>query len=281
MKLSLLRSLLMGAFALFVGCWTSIADTRIKIATFNIQNFGPKKAADRPALAVLAGIIRKYDVVAVQEISDVSGKAPKALLTAINYGSGDDYEMALSPRTGLQTDDRSSREQYAFYYNTRTIRKTALGRLYPDDTSDLFQREPWVASFSARAGGFTFVLITVHTDPDKAVPEIAALAKVLTWACGKYARRHAYIALGDFNAGCDYTSPTELATLRQTLPYVWIVPDSADTNLSPTLACPYDRIVADERSPARFTGNWGIDEAFTDKAISDHWPVWAEFKTGN
>jgi hypothetical protein len=28
---------------------------------------------------------------------------------------------------------------------------------------------------------------------------------------------------------------------------------------------------------AVFTGEWGVDRAFTDKAVSDHWPVWAEF----
>lgn len=123
--------------------------------------------------------------------------------------------------------------------------------------------------------------MTVHTDPDEAVPEIAALASVFSWARSKYARRTAYIALGDFNAGCDYASPAELASLRQALPYVWIVPDSADTNLSQAAACPYDRIVVEEQGTARFTGNWGVDEAFRDKAISDHWPVWAEFNVGN
>lgn len=99
MKTNQLRLLLLGAFALFIGCWTAAnADARITIATFNIQNFGPKKSSDKPTLAVLAAIIRKYDVVAVQEISDVSGKAPQLLLTAINHGPGDDYAMALSPR---------------------------------------------------------------------------------------------------------------------------------------------------------------------------------------
>jgi endonuclease/exonuclease/phosphatase family metal-dependent hydrolase len=281
MNTSLLRYTLLSAIALFVGCWTSLADSsRIKIATFNIQNFGPTKAADPDRLSLLATIIRKYDVVAVQEVSDVKGKAPIALLSAVNIGTAT-YKMTLSARTGQQANDKSSQEQYAFYYNTKSIRMDAIARLFPDSQKDFFQREPYVASFASVTGNFKFVLITVHTNPDEAVPEIAALSHVFTWARKKYAGRNDYIALGDFNAGCSYASAPKLAELRQILPYTWIVPDSSDSNLAPNSACPYDRIVAEERGPARYTGSWGVDEAFSDKAVSDHWPVWAEFRTGN
>src|SRR5690242_9553368 len=58
--------------------------TTIKIATFNIQIFGKTKASKSAIMAQLVTIIRKYDVVAVQEIKDASGNAPKALLDAVN-----------------------------------------------------------------------------------------------------------------------------------------------------------------------------------------------------
>ena len=61
--------------------------------------------------------------------------------------------------------------------------------------------------------------------------------------------------------------------------YFWIVPDDSDSNLAPTTACAYDRIVTTVGTKAEFTGDWGVDRAFTDKAVSDHWPVWAEFVT--
>jgi hypothetical protein len=49
--------------------------------------------------------------------------------------------------------------------------------------------------------------------------------------------------------------------------------------VSPNTACAYDRIVTTTATKGGFTGKWGVDRAFTDKAVSDHWPVWAEFKT--
>jgi hypothetical protein len=43
--------------------------------------------------------------------------------------------------------------------------------------------------------------------------------------------------------------------------------------------CPYDRTVAADGLMANYTGNWGIDRAFTNKSVSDHRPVRAKFST--
>ncbi|HVJ21723.1 MAG TPA: hypothetical protein VM686_40240, partial [Polyangiaceae bacterium] len=60
--------------------------------------------------------------------------------------------------------------------------------------------------------------------------------------------------------------------------YQWLVPDDADTNVA-TTECAYDRIVITTSTSANAVGTWGVDRAFTDDGISDHWPVWAEFWT--
>lgn len=58
--------------------------------------------------------------------------------------------------------------------------------------------------------------------------------------------------------------------------YVWIVPHTADTNVAGS-ECAYDRIVMDTDGSENYAGVWGVDQAFSDKRVSDHWPVCAEF----
>jgi len=46
------------------------AQDTIKIATFNIQIFGKAKSQKPAVMGTLAGIVKKYDVVAIQEIKN-------------------------------------------------------------------------------------------------------------------------------------------------------------------------------------------------------------------
>lgn len=254
------------------------APATIKIATFNIQIFGKTKASKPAIMSQLVMIIRKYDVVAVQEIKDSSGDAPKVLLDAVNDGGDRTYSMLLSERTGLQPSDKSSQEQYAVLYDTAVVEALPGGRLFDDEGHDLFQREPYLTHLKTRTGDFSFVLIGIHTRPESAVAEIGALHDVVEWARTTFPDEDDFIAIGDFNAGCDYASPEQLEQLDlRGTSYFWIVPDDSDSNVSPNSACAYDRIVTTLGTKAAFTGEWGVDRAFTDKAVSDHWPVWAEF----
>ena len=245
----------------------------IRIATFNIQVFGVKKAESEKTMRTLAKIIRKYDIVAVQEIKNKAGTVPFKFLTYINK-DGAAYDFLLSKRTGRKT---SSKEQYAYYFNTATIEVLDKGGLYDDSLSDHFERDPFVSRFRTFKGNFTFVLLSIHTPPKSAVSEIAALEYVIEWARGRYPQEDDFIVLGDFNAGCEYASEQELRALSfSNSPYNWIIPHSADTNVANS-RCAYDRIVITSGTNEDYNKKWGVDRAFTEKKISDHWPVWAEF----
>jgi endonuclease/exonuclease/phosphatase family metal-dependent hydrolase len=260
---------------LLVGTSPAISD-EFRIATFNIQVFGTTKAGKPDVMAVLAEIVRQYDIVAVQEIKDARNKVPGQFLKAIN-ADGSAYDMRVSDRTGQQPNDRSSREQYAYYFDTETVTSDGPGVLFDDSAEDLFQREPYLARFIAKGGNFSFVLASIHTKPDRAVTEIAALVYVVSWARDQWPEEDDVIVLGDFNAGCDYAAPHVLDSLELAGPdYIWIVPHDADTNLAGR-ACAYDRIVTTTGTADDFADNWDVDRAFTDKRVSDHWPVWAEF----
>ena len=100
----------------------------------------------------------------------------------------------------------------------------------------------------------------------------------MEWARGQYTGEDDFITLGDFNAGCDYASEQDLDDLELSGPgFLWVVPHTADTNVSTTRACAYDRIVITGTTLDEYLHRWGVDEAFTDNGVSDHWPVWAEF----
>lgn len=253
-----------------------LPDSTISIASFNIKQLGPKKSTDPVVMAQLVEVIRKYDFICVQEVKDVSGQAPVRLLDALNAATTTPYSMLLSERTGKQPDDRSSQEQYAYYYRNASIAVLDSGSLYDDSAHDHFQREPFVARFRAVQGNFTFAAVAIHTRPEAAVAETAALHHAILWAQQRYPTEDDIIALGDFNASCSYATPAQLDDLVIRRNYHWLVPDSANTNLS-ARHCAYDRIVITQGAIANYAGIWAVDRSFTDPAVSDHWPVWAAF----
>ena len=120
------------------------------------------------------------------------------------------------PFVGFVSDRLSrttSKEQYAYFYNTQTMQQIGNPYTYPD-SNDLFQREPYVAEFKARNGNFDFVLITIHTDSDTATQEINDLPAVVENAKGKYQGEGDFILMGDLNADCDYFNENSVSPLR-------------------------------------------------------------------
>lgn len=268
------RSYFAGIMFLIVGS-VYAQNPDFRIATFNIQNFGQSKLAKNNITDTLASIVRAFDIVAVQEMSDISNRTPRTFLDKVNH-DGARYALACSPRTGRQPDDKSSAEQYAFYFNTNTVQLLDTA-LFDDAAHDYFQREPWIAKFRRKSDGLTFSLCTIHTMPQRAVDEIDALIHVADWIPARFDVRKAMIFCGDFNASCSYAADETLQALAiRKPPYYWIVPDNAKTNLSKK-DCAYDRFVVTEVLKNRIS-NWQVYRAFKTKAVSDHWPVYITLK---
>ena len=250
-----------------------------RIATFNIKVFGKTKMSKPDVVSQLVDTVLQYDMVAIQEIKDIDQTVPYEFLSAINNISGDTWNMSLSPRSGMQEDDQSSQEQYAYYYNTSVFRQIGSGSLYNDSASDYFQREPYVAKFellnvSGNSSGFDFTVFTVHTKPAAALAEIDALHTVIESYRENNTLETDLILLGDLNADCSYATAQELweSPMRMSQ-YHWLVHDLADTTVSST-DCAYDRIVTLDNLNGRLVGSWGIDTTITDTNVSDHYPVW-------
>ena len=262
------------------------ANLSLRIATFNIQVFGESKRSKTEVMDVLAKTARNFDIIAVQEFRDDTETTLPIYLGRINSLPGPAYAATSSPRLGRT----SSKENYAFIYNTATVRLVS-GSNYtfadpPEGTAtDLFQREPFIARFeSAGNAAFDFALITIHTEPDGTPQELSYLPLALESARSLYGDEADFIMLGDMNADCSYLSAAEAASLAlRNSSFLWVVPDDADTTVKST-DCAYDRIILAGTAKEHYGGMWGIfrfDEEYSlnqseAEDVSDHYPVWVE-----
>lgn len=254
----------------------------IKVASFNLQIYGQEKAGHPEVVDVLARIIREFDVCAVQEIRDAAGTAINALAAAVDAG-GVDYEYVLGPRVGRT----SSKEQYAVFYNTATIQALPGAYTYAEGGTDTFEREPYIAMFRTRAGRADFIIIDIHTKPADAASEIQALPAVMANAQAVLGEPDV-ICLGDFNADDNTGNYYDESRYTETFPaatYNWIIGNDEDTMVDAGSDNTYDRLVTTKSMDEDYTGQAGVfrfDEVYhldaaAAAAVSDHYPVWAEF----
>jgi deoxyribonuclease-1-like protein len=254
------------------------ADT-IGVASYNIQVFGASKLEKPWVVDILAEIVRHFDIVAIQEVRAKEDRILPEFVAAIN-ANGSRYDFVIGPRQGRTT----STEQYAFVYDTNRIEvdRSSIGSM--SDPADVLHREPMVARFRTRTNSagipFSFWLVNIHTDPDEVASEINVLADVFRVMQTARADEDDVILLGDFNA-----SDREFDRLGQVPGITWAV-TGISTNTRKNKM--YDNILFSRVATTEFTGRWGVVDVQSvfnltlDQAleISDHFPVWAEFRMG-
>lgn len=249
----------------------------IRIAAFNIQIFGRTKREKLDVMDVLVDTVREFDVVLVQEIRDSSETTVPIFLEHINAMEGPEYAFIRSERLGRS----SSKEAYAYFYNTQTVSYLNGTAHVWDDTEDVFEREPYIASFIA--GNFDFTLVGIHTKPDDAVHEIGNLT--LVFDSLKASTEQDIIALGDFNADGSYYDEDDTGEPLRAAGYRWVVGNELDTMTKTDWT--YDRIVMlDSTYNGEYvTGStqvydyqtiYGLNQTFTED-VSDHFPVYGVF----
>ena len=151
-----------------------------------------------------------------------------------------------------------------------------------DDTGDVFEREPYIASFTA--GNFDFTLVGIHTKPDDAEHEIGNLTIVFNDLLEL--DEQDIIALGDFNADGSYYDEDDTGEPLRAPEYFWVVGNELDTMTKTDWT--YDRIVMlDSTHDSEYVSGstrvydfqtvHGLNQSFTED-VSDHFPVYAEFR---
>ena len=248
----------------------------IRIATFNIQAFGDRKASKPHVMEYLANIVRRFDIVAIQEIRTKSPDHMPRFVDLINR-AGRHYDYIIGERLGRT----SRKEQYAFVFDRQTIEidRNAVYTVY--DRDDMLHREPFVAWFRVRgpppSESFTFKLVNIHTDPDEAAEELDAMDDVYYAVANDQSGEDDVILAGDFNV--NYRQIGQLAGVAD---ISWVIAGQ-ETNTRKNKS--YDNIFFSGRATTEFMGRGGVMDFMREfnlsqeKAleISDHMPVWAEF----
>ena len=253
-----------------------------KIAAFNIQVFGEAKSQKGDVMTVLAKIVREFDVVLIQEIRDASGQTIPNFVERINQIEGPNYSFIISERLGRST----SKEAYAYVYNTEMVALIQGSDYVYSDVNDVFEREPYIASF--KIGNFDFVLVGIHTKPDDAYNEIGNLTLVVSSIQTAKPNEKDIIVMGDFNADGAYFDEDDASNLFKASEYKWLMRNDMDTMVKTNYT--YDRIVvldatfnheynANTAQVFYFDQVYGLNNQTFVSEISDHYPVFAQYKT--
>ncbi len=272
-----------GASGSYAGRMVSAATPRgaeatdtISIASYNIQVFGESKLNKPQVMNVLVQIVRRFDVVAIQEIRSKNDSIIPDFVQMIN-ADGRHYNYVVGPRLGRT----NSKEQYAFVYNTDRVELDPRSVLTIADPGDMLHREPLIARFRARTPnpdqGFSFWLMNAHTDPDEVPQEVDALASAFMSVQQQGWGEDDVILLGDLNA-----SETQLGRLGA-IPGIDYVISGVPTNTRGNRT--YDNILFNGQTTVEFTGQAGVGNVMQyfgltiEQAleVSDHFPVWASF----
>lgn len=282
----------------------SKANNRLLLATWNIANLGLQKR-NPSDYQILAEILSWFDIVALQEVHDnLDG------LRAILGNLPNSYKALFSDKAGNE-------ERMAYVYDSDKINqleKVGEISIPPKDIKWIklegvnrkfkgFDRNPYLAAF--QAGNFKFVLVNAHlyfgddnkSDRDRRSLEAYAVSR---WADLRRDDKHAYakdiIVLGDFNLPMvEKGDPIYDALVKRGLR----LPEhttQVGSNLNNDKH--YDQIFFfPGQTKQEFTGNNGIFDfdnaifsdlwqsktpiqfrSFVRYYLSDHRPMWAEFK---
>lgn len=278
-------------------------DQNLLVGTWNIQHFGrlhdvweensssPKR--NLRALAYIAEVVRRMDVVAIQEVK----RETTAIRTLVNDYLGPDWGLLLSDVTA---GTAGNTERLAFIFDKRRVQPSglageiALPATESGEAVSQFARTPYIVGF--QSGGERFALLTAHIDygdvADDRLPELEAMAQFVAaeirdrTESGRGEESN-LIVLGDFNIDRRGDNPLFKAFISTGL----IVPKQL-LNLKTTYgtdAKHYDQIAwfmgdlelnFNQRAGViDFAGAVYQDISLRSMSfrVSDHFPVWVEF----
>ena len=280
-----------------------LTDRNLLVGTWNIRNFGqvyqswdenpasPKR--NLRALAYIAEVVRRLDVVAVQEVKrDTSG-----IRMLVDDFLGPDWGLILSDVTA---GSEGNMERLAFIYDRRRVQPSGLAGeivLLPagqGDPARQFARTPYIVGFQA-AGG-TFALLTAHIKygrvPQDRLPELQALAahvavEIRDRARTEHAEEQNLIVLGDFNIDKRSDNPLFQAFVFTGLtvpPQLWDLKTTYDTEPKyydqvAWFMGDLDLLYNESAGVVNFAGAVYKDLTLQQMSfrVSDHFPLWVEF----
>lgn len=276
-------------------------DCNLLVGTWNIRAFGKVHPSwdENPAspkrnlrgLALIAEIVRRLDVVAIQEVRrDLSG------LRLLLEWLGPEWGLIV---TDVTAGAEGNAERLALIFDRRRVRPSGLAGeivLPPTPAGDparQFARTPFAVGFAA--GDEHFVLVTVHIRygrPEERTPEIRALAAHVAHEMRDRARsarteEDNLIVLGDFNTERRLGDPNFEALLSTGL---WVPPQlehlhtatGGQARFYDQIAWfrpAFDLIYTERAGVIDFAGAVFPELTRSEMTyrVSDHLPLWVEF----
>lgn len=285
-------------------------DRNLLIGTWNLKAFGnitskwkagngdsPKR--DWHALRLIAEVVSRFDVTAVQEVlSDLT--AARALM------------RLLGPNWGLIVTDvtrgsAGNNERLGFIFDRRRLAPSGLAAelVVPTEEPGIregafdrqFARTPYAVSFDA--GGTEFILVTLHvlygSRPSDRLPELKAISEWLAdWARSPRAWNSNIIVLGDFNidraddpqyqafVSSGLQVPADLMGVPRSIfgggkyydQIAWFM-ESTSATAPPALSMRYQASGYVDFADVVYPH---MPKSQMQWRISDHYPLWAEFE---
>lgn len=188
---------------LLIGTWNVRAFNRVTAEWRSSTGDSPIR--DLSNILCIAEILRRFDVVAVQEV----GSSADAFLATMQ-ALGEGWAFLV---TDVTLGDAGNNERLAFVFDQRRVRPSGLacelvvaaeqqGGIPEDMLGKQFARTPYGVSFAC--GPSVFTLVTLHViwgqGPQDRVAELTRIATWLSeWAQSGDEWGENLIALGDFN----------------------------------------------------------------------------------
>lgn len=284
---------------LLIGTWNIRAFGNLTRKWESAENDSPKR--DLHSILCITEIVKRFDVIALQEVK-ANIRALRDTLKLL----GSNWSLIL---TDVNKGDSGNGERMAYLFDTRRVQLSGLAceLVIPNEWTkgisqyaldEQFVRTPYAVSF--RSNDKTFILVTLHIKYGKKskerIKELKGIAQWLSdWASDINAYDQNLIALGDFNidARGDLLDDTFLSE------GLYVPPQLQNPEVTRSIFDEtkyYDQIawfnnnqkVPDLSMAFEDGGNYDfvpfalanrkLSKQSLSYLMSDHYPLWAEFK---
>jgi endonuclease/exonuclease/phosphatase family metal-dependent hydrolase len=251
----------------------------IKLSSFNTLHLGWGQTKSLESLAVIIG---QYDIIALSEV--MKNPHLEELEGELESLTGADWQWTQSELIGRST----YKERYAYIWRTdRVTLISGSAYVFPDE-DDHFIREPYIASF--RSGNFDFTVIAIHLiygEKEEREAEARQLDNLFKTVQNQDPGENDVILVGDFNL-----PPMEEAwdEMKDIANMICLLHPPTRTSLGEEgLSQLYDNIWFETHHVSEYTDQVEVfdfvlemfdgDYAEGKKVVSDHLPIWVEFRT--
>ena len=251
----------------------------LKIGSWALDGFGPTKLANSDVRRILTRVIRRYDILAVQQVASIERDLVPRLMDVIN-GPEHRYDFITGPPTG----PKARGEQLIFIFDTTKVQVDRRHSYAYADPAAKWTYDPLVATFRAAepAAGqaWTFTAINFRIDLSRAADEIAAVGEVVSEAATVRRGEDDIVLMGLFQADDQY-----LQSALGGGPHGSTVPAVAHRSTDVYDRYQTSNVLVDTSRTREYLGRGGVFDfrrhmdlsTMQAEAVTSHLPVFAEF----